>query len=61
MKKLLSLILVAVMALSLCACGESGKADAQPKGLQAGFGREIVMPENVVGVHINGTDTAGRE
>lgn len=60
MKKLLSLILVAVMALSLCACGESEKADAQPKGLQAGFGREIVMPENVVGVHINGTDTAGR-
>ena len=31
-----------------------------PTGLYVGFGREIVMPEEVQGVHINGTDTAGR-
>lgn len=32
----------------------------EPAGLKVGFGREVVMPETVQGVHLNGTDTAGR-
>ena len=32
----------------------------EPAGLKVGFGREVVMPEVVQGVHLNGTDTAGR-
>ena len=35
-------------------------AATEPAGLKVGFGREIVMPEVVQGVHLNGTDTAGR-
>ena len=64
MRKLISLILSVLMLLSLCACGSSGEKAAEPeapKGLQAGFGREIVMPEDVTKVNLNGTDTAGRK
>lgn len=60
MKKLVSFLLSVVLALGLCACGESGEKEQAPKGLQAGFGREIVMPQDVTKVHLNGTDTAGR-
>lgn len=76
MKKLLSLLLCVVMVLSLCACGSSDPAAetdgskttepqategaSEPAGLKVGFGREVVMPEEVQGVHLNGTDTAGR-
>ncbi len=60
MKKLISLILCAVMVLCLCACGGGEAAKEEPKGLQVGFGREVVMPESTQGIHINGTDTAGR-
>ena len=76
MKKLLSFLLSLVMILSLCACGSSETAEttgsakttepqaaegpAEPAGLRVGFGREIVMPEEVQGIHLNGTDTAGR-
>ena len=59
MKKLISLCLVLALVLGLCACGGETEPE-QPKGLQAGFGREIVMPENPHGIHLNGTDTAGR-
>lgn len=59
MKKLLSILLTVILVLGLCACGGKDAGESQPKGLQAGFGREIVMPETS-GVHINGTDTASR-
>lgn len=60
MKKLISVVLCLALVLGLCACAAGGKKEKAPEGLQAGFGREIVMPEKVVGVHLNGTDTAGR-
>ena len=76
MKKFLSILLVFILITGLCACGTpadesaSGKQDAdnvsestaapEPVGLKVGFGREIVMPTEVQGVHLNGTDTAGR-
>jgi len=45
MKKLISLILAAVMLLSLCACAPVGsEGGSAAKGLQAGFGREKIMP-----------------
>lgn len=60
MKKFLSILLATVMILGLCACGEAGSeaAQEQVKGLQAGFGREVVMPEGIV--HLAGTDGEGR-
>ena len=63
MKKLVCLMLALLLILSLCACGESAATPKEeaPKGLQAGFGREVVMPEDVTRVHLNGTDTAGRK
>ena len=39
---------------------QAAEGEAEPAGLKVGFGREIVMPEEVQGVHLNGTDTAGR-
>ena len=60
MKKLVSLVLCLKLVLGLCACG-GDTTENTPKGLQVGFGREIVMPENPQNVHLNGTDTAGRK
>lgn len=60
MKKILSILLVCLLILSLCACSSSDPKKEAPKGLMTGFGREIVMPEDVTKVHLNGTDTAGR-
>lgn len=63
MKKILSLLLAMVLVLGLCACGtsEAGtEAVSEPKGLRVGFGREIIMPADYTGMHLNGTDTAGR-
>lgn len=61
MKKIFSLIMAVFLVLGLCACGEGEASPTEdaPKGLQAGFGREVVMP-TTEGVHLNGTDTAGR-
>ena len=58
MKKLISFLLCAFLILGLCACGEAGASQEEYKGLQAGFGREVVMPEGQV--NLNGTDSAGR-
>ena len=69
MKKLLCILLAIVMVLGLCACGaseattettEAATAPQEPAGLKVGFGREVVMPQDIQGVHLNGTDTAGR-
>ncbi len=48
MKKVISLLLTAVLVLGLCACGESAPEDTTPAAadsLQVGFAREIVMPD----------------
>ena len=58
MKKIISLMLVLVLVLGLCACGESGgKADS--KGLQVGFARESITPD-ILGVEIAGGDASSR-
>jgi len=60
MKKLLTIILAAVMIFSLCACGSSDvKEDST--GLQVGFARENIMPDDVNKVHLGGDDDAFRK
>ena len=58
MKKFVSLLLSVTLLLGLCACGAADAPQEEYKGLMAGFGREIVMPETAV--HLQGTDTASR-
>ena len=52
MKKLISAFLLAAMVLSLWACGGSGEGSGTepeaPKGLQMGYARESIMPEQPV-------------
>ena len=48
MKKILSVLLVLVLVVGLCACGGSG--EKKPEGLQAGYARESIMPDNPVGL-----------
>ena len=48
MKKIICLLLTAVLVLGLCACGEAAPQEtepAAPDSLQVGFAREIVMPK----------------
>ena len=58
MKKIISLLLCVLLIVGLCACGAAEAPQEEYKGLMAGFGREIVMPEGQV--NLNGTDSAGR-
>ena len=44
MKRSLCMILILLMTLSLCACGESGEKGSE-KGLQVGFGRVSILPD----------------
>ena len=46
MKKWICLIMAMILTLSLCACGESGGKSV--KGLQAGFGRVMIIPDYTV-------------
>ena len=55
MKRIFSLVLAALLVLSLCACGESGAAK---KGLQVGFARADATPTS--GVNISGGDSKNR-
>ena len=49
MKKIVTMILVLAMALSLCACAGGGEGDsAKVEGLQVGFGRENITPNDSV-------------
>lgn len=59
-KKIACLFLVFVMILGLCACGESGTKE-ESKGLQVGFGRENIMPDNIKEAHLGGDDDAFRK
>lgn len=44
MKRSLCIILILLMTLSLCACGESSEKGSE-KGLQVGFGRASILPD----------------
>lgn len=51
MKKLMTILLALAMTLSLCACGGSGEAEDGARtvqGLQVGFGRKVILPEDSV-------------
>ena len=51
MKKLLTILLAAVMVLSLCACAGSGEGEQESAaGLQAGFARVNITPDFSVGL-----------
>ena len=56
MKKIISLLLVTVLILGLCACGESAKAD---KAFKVGFNRQSITPTES-GVPIAGGDSSAR-
>ena len=49
MKKIICLLLTFVMVMSLCACaGGGGSAESAPTGLQVGYARENITPEDSV-------------
>ena len=51
MKKIISIVLVLMMTVMLCACGNGEKTGGNQGGndtLQVGFGREQIMPEGTV-------------
>ena len=64
MKKIIALTLSLVMLLGLMACGGTGTSGsddhAAATGLQVGFGREIIMPQDYTKAHIAGGDAANR-
>ena len=57
MKKVLSLLLIFVLVLGMCACGSSEKAS--DKGLKVGFSRQSITPTES-GVPIAGGDSSSR-
>lgn len=58
MKKIICLLLTAVLVLGLCACGASGEGDTK-KGFQVGFSRQSITPTQT-GVQIAGGDASSR-
>ena len=59
MKKIITILLAAVMLLSLMGCGGDGNAEpAEVQGLQAGFGREKITPSD--NVYLQGGDWKNR-
>ena len=58
MKKIISLLLIAILILGLCACGSSGEK-AKAEGLQIGFNRQSVTPVET-GLPIAGGDSNAR-
>ena len=59
MKKIICILLAAVLLLGLCACGGEGGAGGKNDGLQVGFGRESIVPD-ITGVEIAGGDASAR-
>ena len=67
MKRLISFLLVLVLALGLCACGGASDSEAtggtetaeDPNALRVGFGRVSIVPESM-GVQIAGGDASSR-
>ena len=65
MKRFICLTLALMLTLGLAACGGSGNTEATggnetPAGLQVGFARESVMPDDYTIVHLAGGDAAKR-
>ena len=64
MKKWLCFVLALMLTLSLAACGGSGEGsqggEDAPAGLQVGFGRESIMPDDYTIVHLAGGDASKR-
>jgi len=60
MKRFISILLVFIMVLALCACGEKKEQAAAPKleGLNIGFGRMDITPEYPIGLHGYGSVNA---
>lgn len=56
MKKILALVLAAVLLLGICGCGES--KEKAPEGLQVGFGKVDITPKGMV--HLQGGDWKSR-
>lgn len=58
MKKVIVLLLVSVLVLSLCACGNTGNAgettQPQAQGLQVGYARESILPDGQVNMSGSG-------
>jgi hypothetical protein len=59
MRKIICILLAAVLLLGLCACGGEGGAGGKKDGLQVGFGRESIVPD-ITGVEIAGGDASAR-
>ena len=60
MKRFLCLTLAILLLLGLCACGgEDGQGEKKDEGLQAGFARISILPDNN-GVEIAGGDASAR-
>ena len=53
MKRFLSMVLILLLVLSLCACSQSAE---EKKGLQVGFGREEITPKGPVLIAGGGND-----
>lgn len=63
MKRFICLVLALVLTLGLAACGSNGGnngANNADTGLQVGFGRESIMPEDFTKAHLAGGDAANR-
>ena len=65
MKKYISLFLALILILGLVACGNTAStpettAEPASTGLQVGFGRENIMPEDFTKAHLAGGDAANR-
>lgn len=62
MKKLFSLCLAMILLFALFACSSEGTGATEPAaaGLQVGFGRESIMPQDFTKAHLAGGDAAKR-
>ena len=59
MKKISPMILAVLVLFGLCACGDGEKGGEEYQGLQVGFGRADILPEQN-GVQIAGGDASAR-
>ena len=63
MKRYIALFLALILAVALIACsngGSIGATEPASTGLQVGFGRESIMPQDFTKVHLAGGDASNR-
>ena len=63
MKRCISLFMALILAAGLIACsngGSTGATEPASTGLQVGFGRESIMPQDFTKAHLAGGDAANR-